>query len=1245
MLHRSTWAAVAFVVLTAVPAASVNEARVLDSEDNEILIELATDDFSLEEIAVGGESYVRVGAPRYDHTDVAGLPLLPRKAVLVGIPFGARLHLEVVSAETEDLGSHRVEPSPAEEILGDGDFATPIQRFTIDEEYYSRGGTYPAAVAELGDQGTLRHQRVVRVVLNPFQYSARTGALTLHRRVVVRISIVETKRPSGLTNAVSPAPEWDRTYARTVLNHRQAAKWRARSEPGRAAMRVRRDHEAYRILTTESGMHRLEFAELSSEGLGATVPVDEVAVYQRSYDAGEPDPFVETRLAIAVIDADEDGLFDDADYVLFHALSFEQQHMPVGYEDRYGSENAYWFAQDADLAVRMDTRPAWLDEIGLETPPSFRDTVRFEEDTYFDVAPDDDDLDLYHWTKYLYFGDNYTLPFTLYDVYAAGDARMRARYQGLTSGFHIIDFRIAYGATEDNYIGQFSFSGISETMDEDIYQGGPIPTSYFTDGDHTLRATGSGDSGANLDWFEFGYDREFTARGGRLGFTNAGETGVAQFEVGNFGSDQLRLFDVTDPFATAELTLGPENIDGGGSDYSLTFQDDVAGFTRYESAEGGSYHAVTEVERREPANLWADEADLIVVSHDDFSSGAERLISHRESEGWIVAHARVSDVYDEFGGGLKSLQAIKNYFDHAFTNWTRTPQFVMLVGDATTDPKGTESSSQPDFIPTVLGHGSSGYPQMTASDQWFVSSDEGSFYFPRMFIGRLSVGGTTQLDNLVSKILSYENYAPNERWRNNVYFIGDDQWHYATYGSSYSWGWSWHEFTDICVELSEMVAASPAGIDTTLFMLRRYTDEFHESNGVTHDPQPWDYFFYEVYPYVRGTLTPYLLSELSEGAVIVNFQGHGNRSLMAHEQVIEAGRAIQNDLGDLRNDGMPFIFLGFSCHLAEFHSYKEGTTNGYECIVEQLMNLPAGRGAVAGFACAGAAQLSSNAKFNRAIFEAFFEAETPAGPPSDYFWPRWTLGSILGTGTVNYITAAGSSRPARTYVLLGDPLLHVEMSPPTMQVTADGVPILSGEYLEASDGQPVTFVADIIDEVEIDPASIVVEDLDGVVDPDFYTVEAVGDTLGELGRWYRLTYETTIVFESYDIKISATDVNGHTGVFVVHVVGQEKITLEKVINYPNPFHDTTKIIYWLNQSGADVRIDIYTVGGRLIRTIDYATGDLNYNEVEWDAVDADGDLVANGLYLYVVEARGEDGTTAASNVGRMVVARGPRVNR
>jgi hypothetical protein len=1244
MLLKAVWAALVVVALTAAPAAAVNEARVLDSEDSEILIELATDDYSLESVEIGGESFVRVRAPRCDHTDDAGLPLLPRQAVLIGVPFGARLSLEVVSTETENLGLHRVEPSPAEEFFGEGDFATPIQRFTVDEEFYRSGGTYPSSVAELGEQGTLRHQRVARVVLNPFQYSPRSGSLTLHRTILVRVSIVETRRPSDLTEVVRPEPEWERTYSRTVLNHEQAAKWRMRHEPRRASMRGRigRPSEAYRILTTESGMHRVDFSELAAEGLGSTIPVDEIAVYQRTFDAEAPDPFVETPLAIDVVDANENHVFDGSDYVLFHAQSFEEQHMVFGYEDRYGSENAYWLAQEAGLAVRMGTRPAWLDQVGLTAPESFRERIRFEEEVYYDVAPDDDNVDLYHWTRYFAMGDNYTLPFTLYDVHPAGEAVLRARYHGMTTGSHTIDLRILYGDTADNHVGQFTFEGISETMDEHIYESGPIPTSYFTDGAHFLRANG-GASGANLDWFEFEYDREFTSRSGRLGFSSAGETGVSQFEIEGFATDELRLFDVTDPFGTSELTLGSENVSGASGDYRLTFQDDVAGSMRYESVEAGGYHTVEEIERRESADLWSNEADLIVVSYDGFANGVESLVSHRESQGWVVAHARVSEVYDEFGGGLKSLEALKDYFGYAFREWERTPQFVMLVGDASADPKGLSGSSQPDFIPTVIGHGSYSYPQPTASDQWFISSEEGPFHLPQMFIGRLSIGSNSELSNVVSKILSYENYGTNERWRNNVYFLGDDQWHYGDFPSDYIWDWGERRFTEICVELSEMVAASPAGVDTTLFMLRRFTDEFHESNGVNHEDQPFQYYNFEVLPYVRGTLTPELVSQLSDGAVIFNFQGHGNRTQMTHERLVAAS-ASDDDVVTLENEDKPFIFLGFSCHLSEFHDYEEGKEGGRESIVEQMIFLPSGRGAVAGFACAGAAYLGDNVDFNREIFEAFFEEPVPEGSPEDYFWPRWTLGSILATGTVNFITSEGNSPEARTYVLLGDPLLHLSTSEPTMQVTMNGEPLLSGEYIEPVEGA-VTFVVDIIDEVEIDPSTIEVEDRDGVVGQEFYTVEAMGDTLSELGRWYRVTYATEIHDESYDIRFSATDMSGHTAVFVVYIAGQDPIAFDYVINHPNPFYDTTKIIYSLNQSGAEVSIDIYTVGGRLIRTIEDAPGDLNYNEVEWDAVDEDGDTVANGLYLYVVEAKSEDGSTATSEIGRMVVARGPRLSQ
>ena len=112
----------------------------------------------------------------------------------------------------------------------------------------------------------------------------------------------------------------------------------------------------------------------------------------------------------------------------------DEQYIEVGWEDLYGSENAYWFAEDPELAERMATRPAWLDEPGLTAPASFRDTVRFEEDLYFYRTPDYDYIDLYHWTRYVYNGDNHLLPFTLYDVDPAGDAQITWSIQGFDPG-------------------------------------------------------------------------------------------------------------------------------------------------------------------------------------------------------------------------------------------------------------------------------------------------------------------------------------------------------------------------------------------------------------------------------------------------------------------------------------------------------------------------------------------------------------------------------------------------------------------------------------------------------------------------------------------------------------------------------------------------------------------------------------------------------------------------------------------
>ncbi len=80
------------------------------------------------------------------------------------------------------------------------------------------------------------------------------------------------------------------------------------------------------------------------------------------------------------------------------------------------------------------------------------------------------------------------------------------------------------------------------------------------------------------------------------------------------------------------------------------------------------------------------------------------------------------------------------------------------------------------------------------------------------------------------------------------------------------------------------------------------------------------------------------------------------------------------------------------------------------------------------------------------------------------------------------------------------------------------------------------------------------------------------------------------------------------------------LMLENLVNYPNPFSVETEFIFTLTQS-AEITIKIYALDGRLLRTLDYGTCDVGYNSHYWDGLDADGDVLPNGTFIYKVIAR------------------------
>ena len=72
-------------------------------------------------------------------------------------------------------------------------------------------------------------------------------------------------------------------------------------------------------------------------------------------------------------------------------------------------------------------------------------------------------------------------------------------------------------------------------------------------------------------------------------------------------------------------------------------------------------------------------------------------------------------------------------------------------------------------------------------------------------------------------------------------------------------------------------------------------------------------------------------------------------------------------------------------------------------------------------------------------------------------------------------------------------------------------------------------------------------------------------------------------------------------------------------NYPNPFNPVTAIRYDLPE-GSHVRIMIYDLMGRKIRTLVDMDQKAGYRSIQWNATNDLGQPVSAGMYLYTIQA-------------------------
>ncbi len=446
---------------------------------------------------------------------------------------------------------------------------------------------------------------------------------------------------------------------------------------------------------------------------------------------------------------------------------------------------------------------------------------------------------------------------------------------------------------------------------------------------------------------------------------NYNAPGDWNFLIDNFSSDQISIYDITNPASIVKIDGIATSPTVNG--YSARFQDDIASSKEYWAGNDATQKSVLSIEADTASNLQATSngADHIIITHKDFALAAEDLRIYRASQGYRAMLVDVQDIYDEFHYGITNAVAIRDFLEYAFGTWqTPAPSFVVLMGDGHYDPKDYLGYGRVSYIPPYLAPVDPWIVE-TASDNRYVTIS-GSDTFPDMMIGRISVNSDTEAIAAVEKIIAYEQNPASEDWQLQVLAVADNADNAGNFAALSD------DLLDCCL---------PDPYSSSRVFL-----------GVTHS--------------TKDLARAAIQAEINAGKLIVNYIGHAASTAWASE-----GLLTYADIPLLQNGHKQPIVLAMTCYDGSFHS-PNPYSNNKEALGELVTRIQ-GKGAIASWSPTGLGVATGHDYLNRGFFDAVFSQGVD------------TVGEATLAGKFNLWSTGFSPDLLDTYLLFGDPALMI----------------------------------------------------------------------------------------------------------------------------------------------------------------------------------------------------------------------------
>lgn len=392
------------------------------------------------------------------------------------------------------------------------------------------------------------------------------------------------------------------------------------------------------------------------------------------------------------------------------------------------------------------------------------------------------------------------------------------------------------------------------------------------------------------------------------------------------------------------------------------------------------------------------QADLVIIipTSQKLLKQAQRLKAfHEQHDSLKVNLVPADELFNEFSSGTPDASAYRRYmkmlYDRA-TGEDDRPKYLLLFGDCLWDNRMITSyntgKNPDDYLLAFESENSYDRRVCYIDDSFHAMLDDGEGLRP-MYVDKLDIGvgrfpvvSDAEAKIMVDKTINYAENGNGGAWQNTIMFMGDD----GDYNI---------HMTDANLVADQVSAAHPQYVVKKVMW-----DAYQMQSGATGNTYP--------------EVTNVIKKQQQQGALIMDYAGHGSEILISHEKVLGI-----SDFAAFSNKNMP-LWVTASCDIMPFD-------NGEETIGETALLNDKG-GTMAFYGTSRTVYASHNTTLNSAFMKHVLTYEADGKPIA--------LGEAVrrAKNDMNGQTVAENSLQ---YSLLGDPALRLHL--PTAQIVIDSI--------------------------------------------------------------------------------------------------------------------------------------------------------------------------------------------------------------